>query len=154
LEYVPGILHRDTVYAVEAAQCAPASLGTEEKMLRTDLIVIDADTKRWRRNIQLLHKKLCVTRHEFNESSHISLRRVLVMPSGGANPPQITTLTDEVLSKRREEDEAEAQFIEDYGKPGRSVMLPDKQPTADEATFITLSLSNIVGVAIQLIRSL
>jgi hypothetical protein len=144
VEYVPGVLYRETVYAVEAANCVPAILDSSERLFPTDLIVIDTDASRWRGNVQFLNGRLCAVANVADDVNRILLQRVYV---DDAEPSEL---------RLREHADPRHESIEGvYGKRFRLIRFKgEEEECAPKPELEPLSPLQVAGASLQLIRAL
>lgn len=150
VEYVPGVIYRETIYAVEAAACQPAGADPAERMLPSDLVIIDADPNRWATNSQMLHNKLCAVRSESSPAGPILFKRVRRRES------QIVARAEEQFTEKPTRDQDPEQSSNEFRRRAlRSIELDTVEEIADRAERRNeLCVVCVVGVALQLIRAL
>lgn len=140
---VSRTIFRSTLYAVRARTCEPAFGDPSERLRADDLILIDSSTEHLRQNLQRLNGKLCA----IDGGDTITLRRVWVMYDQVRGKWAVHTCADAKVKDYRD------QRFE--GRRLRDIQF-DYPEQAPEEEFVDaeVDVAAVVGVAIQLIRSL
>lgn len=144
---VPPTVFRPSLYAVAAKSCEPAFSDPSERLRTDDLIVIESSVDALRRNLQGLSGKLCVVIIRGSDGDTITLRRVWLSFENQRNQWCLKTCPDSKLHKWLDEKIG--------GQHLRRIELESPEsPPAAKYIAQPVAVSDIVGVAIQLIRTL
>lgn len=87
--------YRDTIYAVEGAQCQSAAAGADEQFLPDDIIFVDTDPRRWLGNVQSLNGRRCVLSLTGEAPGVVVMCRVQVTYSPQKKTWDVTTVWDD-----------------------------------------------------------
>lgn len=144
---VPLTVFRPSLYAVKAKSCEPAFGDPAERFRSDDLIVIESSVDALRKNLQGLNGKLCVVVVPGSDGDTITLRRVWLSFENQKNHWCLKTCPDSQLHKWLDEKIG--------GKHLRRIELESPEsPPASRYIAQPVAVSDIVGVAIQLVRTL
>lgn len=139
IELVAGVVYRESAYVYLLTDNIP-----EAQMQAGDRILMDANPRRWRRNLRVLDGKLCAVRQHTASGPHIELHRVNFSLT---EEDQNAELWISTMS--------EIEVVAGYGKAQRI------DPTATEEEFQqssstrgVIAVDDIVAIAIQLFRDL
>lgn len=134
---------RPTLYAVRARACEPAYSDPAERLRADDLIILDSSTDHLSENLQRLNGKLCVV----DGGDTLTLRRVWTKYDHGRGKWALHTCADARVDDYRNKKYG--------GKLLRTIQLDLPEDAPDEK-FINdeLNVDAVVGIAIQLMRSL
>lgn len=143
---VSRAIYRPTLYAVPARACEPACSDPAERLRPDDLIVVESSTTRFRQNLMMLNGKLCAVIVNEEETETITLRRVWVEFDLHREKRAILTCPDAKVKKL---------FDKKYRKYPRFIQLdlPENPPESDYVDT-EISVTAIVGIAVQVIRTL
>lgn len=151
---VPVGLHRDTVYAVHAACCIPASEDPEERFAINDYVLIDANPNIWRSNLQVLHQRLAVTALRSANPPVITLRRVQVAYDEPQERWKLRACLGAGFRDASTYNIESDTDVDPLGRPIRCLEIGQASPVSMSAFGAEISVSEVVGVAIQLTRFL
>lgn len=138
---VSPVVFRETMYAVHAEQCRPASDSKTEFMRPDDLIFIDSSIEPIRKNIWILDGKLAVIVSRGPLNNAITMQRVRVKFDEGLC--EHTLLVDRNVSGEKAQDRRRERLIN-----------LENDHTQPEVTEFAIELKDVVGVALELARSL
>lgn len=144
---VSPAVFRHSLYAVSAKACEPAFSDPSERFRGDDLIVIESLVDSLRKNLQGLNGKLCVVVIRGSDGDTITLRRVWLSFENQKNQWCVRTCPDSKLNKLLDE-KFGGKFLREI-----ELDLPESPPAAKYIAQ-PVGVSDIVGVAIQLIRTL
>ena len=142
---VASRLSRQSVYAVRASQCWPVFEDESESMQAEDLVIIESSVEHYRHNIQMLDGNLAVIQGNSRNSS-ITMQRVHVKYDEAAGKRLLFVKEDEHSSELSQQGKS-------TGRQQRVITFRDEGPEQGAADLI-IDPKNVVGVALELIRSL
>lgn len=157
VEHVSGSLYRNTAYAVEGTLCRPAVHNPAEKMFGSDLIVVDANPNKWRKNLQVLHGNLCVVCVGVGNGHSVTMIRVFVKPSSDGVSARLVTPSQGTLHQQARLEKKMQAEKKQWGRHLRNFEFPSEATLSeniDPVEWDVVDVNQVVGVAIQLIRTL
>ena len=156
---VSPLVYRPTLYAVSAEACEPAFSDEVERMHKNDLLLVDADKDRLRKNIGELSGRLCAVSCRVAGVSRTLLLRVCVWAGPGGKDWQVSIAPDlprfrgsrcpfKLVPPLRERD---FHFV--LPGPERYRWVPESERPRPELPE-SIRIDDIDGAAIQMIRDL
>lgn len=150
VQYVPGVMYRDSLYAVKADHCMPQDME-DFHILPDDLLLIETDSDAWNKNINSLNRRLVVVLFDVSDLPEALLTEVKVTNQDGERI-LLALSVDQNRERRVQQDQAK-ESLDDFGRGLRPIDLGGETPIRNENKGVEIAPSQIAGIVVQLLRN-
>lgn len=151
VQFVPGVMFRDSLYAIRARHAVPQDIAEALHILPEDHLLIESDRSVWDENLSVLNDRLVVIRVAGDDAQEVVLREAQV--SGEAGEQSLTVLSAEQMRERPVLRAKADKARQEYGREPREITFRDKSSARDVAKQSVVTASQIAGLVVQLIRN-